>query len=43
MVWVVLSVIPSTSTRSPFVMALAEIEPVPRLYVVEDAVLMVTF
>jgi hypothetical protein len=36
-------VIPSTRTLAPFVMALAERELVPFLYVVEDTFLTVTF
>jgi hypothetical protein len=42
-VMVVPLVVPSTRTLSPCVMALAELELVPLWYVVEDAVLMVTF
>jgi hypothetical protein len=42
-VMVVPFVVPSTRTPSPFVMAFAELEPVPFWYVVEDALLMVTF
>jgi len=40
---VVALVFPSTSTLSPVVMALAEVEPVPFRYVVEEASLTVTF
>jgi hypothetical protein len=36
-------VVPSTRTFSPFAMALAEVELVPFWYVVEDALLTVTF
>jgi hypothetical protein len=36
-------VVPSTSTLSPLVIALAEVELVPFWYVVEDASLTVTF
>jgi hypothetical protein len=36
-------VVPSTRTLSPFVMALAELELVPFSYVVEAALLTVTF
>jgi hypothetical protein len=35
--------VPSTRTLSPFLMALAEVELVPFRYVVEDALLTVTF
>ena len=35
--------VPSTRTLSPVVMALAEVEPVPFWYVVEEASLTVTF
>jgi hypothetical protein len=40
---VVPSVVPSTTTLWPFLMALAEIELVPVRYVVEEAVVTVTF
>jgi len=36
-------VVPSTRTLSPFVIALAEVKLVPFWYVVEDALLTVTF
>jgi hypothetical protein len=36
-------VVPSTRTFSPFATALAEVELVPLWYVVEDALLTVTF
>jgi hypothetical protein len=42
-VMVVPLVFPSTRTPWPFLMTLAEIEPVPFRYVVEDASLTVTF
>jgi hypothetical protein len=42
-VMVVPLVVPSTRARSPFVMALAEVELVPFSYFVEDASLTVTF
>jgi hypothetical protein len=42
-VMVVPLVVPSTRTDSPAVMALAEVEPVPFSYVVDDASLTVTF
>jgi hypothetical protein len=42
-VMVVPFVVPSTTTLSPFVMALAELELAPFWYVVEDALLTVTF
>jgi hypothetical protein len=42
-VMVVPLVVPSTRTGSPAVMAVAEAEPVPFWYVVEDASLTVTF
>jgi hypothetical protein len=42
-VMVVPLVVPSTRTVSPLVMALAELELVPFWYVVDDALLMVTF
>jgi hypothetical protein len=40
---VVLLVVPSTRTRTPFVIALAEIELVPFSYFVDDALSTVTF
>jgi hypothetical protein len=42
-VMVVPLVVPSTRTLSPFVIALAEVELVPFWYVVDDALLTVTF
>jgi hypothetical protein len=42
-VMVVPLVVPSTRTFSPVAMALAEVELVPFWYVVEDALLTVTF
>jgi hypothetical protein len=36
-------VVPRTRTRSPVVMALAEVDPVPFWYAVEDASPTVTF
>jgi hypothetical protein len=39
---VVPSTVPSTSTLSPFLTALADVEPVPLRYVVDDALLTVT-
>jgi hypothetical protein len=42
-VMVVPLTVPSTRTLSPFLMALAEVELVPFRYVVEDALLTVTF
>jgi hypothetical protein len=35
--------VPSTRTFAPFLMALAEVELVPMLYVVDEALLTVTF
>jgi hypothetical protein len=40
---VVALVVPSTSTLTPFLTALAELDPVPLWYFVEDAFLTVTF
>jgi hypothetical protein len=42
-VMVVPSVVPSTRTLAPFVMALAELELDPFWYVVDDVLLTVTF
>jgi hypothetical protein len=42
-VMVVAFVVPSTRTLAPFVMAVAELDLVPFWYVVEDALLTVTF
>jgi hypothetical protein len=47
MIWLAVMVlpltVPSTRTLAPFLMALADVEPVPLRYVVEDALLTVTF
>ncbi len=40
---VALLVVPSARTRAPFVMEVAEVELVPRWYVVEDVSSTVTF
>jgi hypothetical protein len=42
-VMVVPLTVPSTRTLSPFLMALAEVELVPLRYVVDEALLTVTF
>jgi hypothetical protein len=42
-VMVVPLTVPSTRTLSPFLMALAGLDPVPLWYFVVDALLMVTF